>query len=361
VAFATAAGAQQAASGAPNFVNAQVETRPLTGQLGTAISSLAAEESAPLWAGYEVAVIRPANGESRQMCCGNWSSGSGISNCACQLEDRAGDGGSISETKAPGGTLKLEGADTMFVLLRIADHRVEKVRAVTPECRVDAGGLRVVWFGVVKPEDSVAWLAPLVKSSDWADRQSRQPAADALMAIAIEDGAAADAALESFIAPTQPERLRSQTAFWLGSTRGKAGLALLTRLAKDDPSAKVREQVTFALSVSHEPGALEALIHMAHSDPASAVRGQALFWLGQKAGQRAAAEITGAIENDPDTEVKNKAVFALSQLPKDQGVPLLIQVARSNKNREVRKQAMFWLGQSNDPWALAFFEEVLEH
>jgi len=58
--------------------------------------------------------------------------------------------------------------------------------------------------------------------------------------------------------------------------------------------------------------------------------------------------------------VKRKAVFALSQLPKDEGVPLLIDVARNNSNREVRKQAMFWLGQSKDPRAISFFEQVLK-
>lgn len=57
--------------------------------------------------------------------------------------------------------------------------------------------------------------------------------------------------------------------------------------------------------------------------------------------------------------MKTKAVFALSQMPKDEGVPKLIEVAQTNKNREVRKQAMFWLGQSNDPRALAFFEQIL--
>jgi HEAT repeat protein len=89
------------------------------------------------------------------------------------------------------------------------------------------------------------------------------------------------------------------------------------------------------------------------------VRGDALFWFAQRAGEKAAGEITAAIEQDPDTDVKRRAVFALSQLPKDEGVPLLIQTARTNKNPVVRKQAMFWLGQSKDPRALAFFEEIL--
>ena len=58
--------------------------------------------------------------------------------------------------------------------------------------------------------------------------------------------------------------------------------------------------------------------------------------------------------------MKKKAVFALTQLPKDEGVPLLIQVARTNRNPVVRKQAIFWLGQSKDPRALRFFEEILK-
>jgi HEAT repeat protein len=89
------------------------------------------------------------------------------------------------------------------------------------------------------------------------------------------------------------------------------------------------------------------------------VRSQALFWLAQKAGRKAVEAIRDAIREDPETEVKRKAVFALSQLPKDEGIPQLIHVARTNRNPEVRKQAIFWLGQSHDPRALAFIEEIL--
>src|SRR5439155_15823151 len=97
----------------------------------------------------------------------------------------------------------------------------------------------------------------------------------------------------------------------------------------------------------------------AKNDRSTKVRGQALFWLAQKAGREAVAAISGAIENDPDTDVKKKAVFALSQLPRGEGVPKLIDIARTNRNPEVRKQAIFWLGQSHDPRAAQFFEEIL--
>jgi HEAT repeat protein len=88
------------------------------------------------------------------------------------------------------------------------------------------------------------------------------------------------------------------------------------------------------------------------------VRGNALFWVAQRAGDRAVGTITQALD-DPETEIRKKAVFALSQLPKDEGVPKLIEVARSHRDAAVRKQAIFWLGQSRDPRALAFFEQVL--
>jgi HEAT repeat protein len=104
---------------------------------------------------------------------------------------------------------------------------------------------------------------------------------------------------------------------------------------------------------------LTTLVATARDDRSTKVRSQALFWLAQKAGKEAVAVITGAIDNDPDTEVKKKAVFALSQLPRDEGVPKLMDGARNNRNPEVRKQAMFWLGQTHDPRAVKFFEDIL--
>jgi HEAT repeat protein len=69
--------------------------------------------------------------------------------------------------------------------------------------------------------------------------------------------------------------------------------------------------------------------------------------------------IAEAIERDPEVEVKRRAVIALGRLPREEGVPLLIDVARSNRSTALRRQAMQTLGQSNDPRALAFFEQVL--
>ena len=248
--------------------------------------------------------------------------------------------------------------ETAVVLLRAAEGRIGRVRVVSLGCGIDAGGRTLTWVDGVKPAESLALLASLVTST--GETSGRDKVTDsALMAIAVHEGPAADDVLERFLAPSQPERIRKKTAFWMGNMRGRRGYEALDRLVREDPSEKVREQGVFALSQSEVPEAVDAMIRVAQKDASTHVRGQALFWLGQKAGKKAVAAITDAIADDPETEVKKKAVFALSQLPKEEGVPMLIQVAKTNRNPEVRKQAMFWLGQSGDSRALAYFQEVL--
>lgn len=89
-------------------------------------------------------------------------------------------------------------------------------------------------------------------------------------------------------------------------------------------------------------------------------RKNAVFWLSQEASEAATKGLAELAEDDTeDREVREQAVFALSQLPHDEGVPALIRVAKTNKDPEVRKKAIFWLGQSDDPRALALFEEIL--
>jgi HEAT repeat protein len=244
--------------------------------------------------------------------------------------------------------------------VRLESGAPSRVRVFSAECPIDAGGATVHWLNGVRPADSVAVLAALVSGTD-GNRAARRVGDGALAAIAHHADPAAITALDGLLAPGRPPWVREQAAFWMGQTGGTRALDTLIRLAGQDADDHFREHLAFVLSQSAEPRALEALIGMAKRDASRKVRGQALFWLGQKAEKKALAAIEDAIREDPDTDIKKKAVFALSQLPKDEGVPLLIRTARSHSNREVRKQAMFWLGQSEDPRALAFFEEVLTH
>jgi hypothetical protein len=329
--FLIAAMAAATAAQQPPISNANVVTAPAGGGLDSAIQAAINREAGPFWIGYSVPII---DGE-RHSCC--WSEdGRG-----CGLE-----GNRKFTVQTPGGPVKLEGPITATILLRVAEKTVGKVRAFSGDCPLDAGGLTLIWLTDVRPADSVAML---VKRAD--DK--------AVHAIAMHAGPEAGRALEALARSGSGEKIRKSAVFWLANSRGRSGYDVVSSIARNDSSVRVREHAIFALTQSKEPEAIRTILSIAREDQNAHVRGQALFWLAQKASKQAAGAITEAIEGDPDTEVKKKAVFALTQMPAGEGVPMLIHVARNNSNPVVRKQAFFWLGQSKDPRALKFFEEIL--
>ena len=333
--------------------NAKVTTRAVSpGALSAEISRLSVG-AGPLWIGYSQPVV-PGK---RHMCCfefhGKISDVDRLCCGGCNLE-RDGSFTIGDDDRRP---VQLEGQDGLVVLLRAARGHIGKVRALDDACGIDAGGLAFVWLTGVAPEESVAFLASMAPKLE-GENHGDDPAEGALMAVAVTGHPAADSALERLLARGQPRELRQKAAFWVGNSRGERGFELLKKhLADPDPD--FRHHLTFAFSQSPVRGAVDVLIGMAKKDPEGQVRGQALFWLAQKAADRAAEAIQNAIRDDPDEDVKEKAVFALSQLPRGEGVTELIRVARTNRNPEVRKKAVFWLGQSKDPRALAFIEEIL--
>jgi HEAT repeat protein len=340
-------------SSAPKLQNGNLRVQQLSGSLSDTVNRWAARTTKPEWLGYVVAEVQTKHSV------GCWHGGNHGDGCGiCRLEGE-NSGSNIVMQDGDKETVKLEGPRELIVLYRAESEKIGKIRIVSLENSLDAGGLTLVWLHGVQAPESVALLEQFVRSANVETGRPAKIGQGALVAIAQHADPSADRAMELFVAPNEPASLRKETAFWLGEARGAAGLRVLQKMAQSDQSPEVREQVAFALSISPESGALSELIRMAHDDQVPKVRGQALFWLGQKAGERASKAITGSIENDPDTDVKKKAVFALSQMPPDQGVPKLIQVAQTNRNPIVRKEAMFWLGQSGDPQALAFFEKVL--
>jgi len=146
----------------------------------------------------------------------------------------------------------------------------------------------------------------------------------------------------------------------IGTVGAKAAADYLMSLASTLPGRAGRDAI-FPATIADSAVVWPALIRLAKNDERPReTRNQAVFWLGQAAGE-AATEGLDSLSRDSsvDREVQKQVVFALSQRPKDEGIPILIRVAKSHRDPEVRRTAMFWLGQSNDPRAIALFEEVL--
>jgi HEAT repeat protein len=261
-----------AAAQTPSVENGTLDARALTGSLDRELDALVARAADPMWVGYAVATHARGGDNS---C---WSSRDGFARRVLPLDS------------ARDRPVKLEGSDTLYVLYRLADHRVDRIQFSSPECPLDAGGLTIRWLTGVSAAGSLDWL---------------------------------------------------------------------TRFATGDSGRRLQNQAVVAIALHADPAALDRLLSLARTGKDARVRGDALFWVAQRAGAKAMDAVSNAIDNDPDTEVKKKAVFALSQMPKDEGVPKMIEVAQKNRNPEVRRQAMFWLGQSGDPRALQFFEDIL--
>jgi HEAT repeat protein len=327
---------------APKVVNAQFHTEPAGAGLSATVDRFQ-HSNGPLWLGYAVAAVP---GSRFSVCSGD--NGGSMDDGCCgvyRLEDsdntfRSGDEDRVTQT-------------SVDVLVRIDQGTVDKIRFVGAGCRLDAGGLPFTWLTDVHADDSVAWLSGLVKGGE-----NRHPD-QALAAIAMHETGKATAALVGFAGASNPPWLREKAGFWLGAERGHDGLLALEKLSSD-PDPEFRKKLAFDFSVNRDPAAVDDLIHMAKSDADTRVREQAIFWVGQKASKKAVALLKDTVENDPQVEVKKKAVFAISQLPKDEAVPELLHVAQTNSDPAVRKDAMFWLGQTHDPRALAYFEQILE-
>lgn len=265
VAMCVLAAAGTVVAQTPSVVNGTLDVHPLSGDLDRELDGLVARTTDPMWVGYAVAT-NPRGDDG-----GCWSTR---------------DGFAARRT----GPVKLEGNNTLHILYRIADRRVDRIQFTSAECPLDAGGLTVRWITGVSATASIDWLA---------------------------------------------------------------------RFATGESARRLQNQAVVAIALHADPPALDRLLSFARDGKDARLRGDALFWVAQRAGAKAMQTVSNAIDNDPDTDVKKKAVFALSQMPRDEGVPKMIEVARTNRNAEVRRQAMFWLGQSRDPRALTFFEEIL--
>lgn len=339
-AFAAALPAQQ-----PKVSDTQLKTEPVEQNLAATVDRMR-HSNDQLWLGYEV----PALPGLHLSNCSDWSDSSPAEDGCCgeiSLEDEHG-----MHSSSDG-----QAAQNVYVLVRFDKGDPVKVRSVVAGCHLNAGGVPFDWITGVKPEESIALLAGLVNQPP----DDSKTVGGALAAISFHAAPEATHTLEQIASSSESEHTRERAAFWLGVQRGHDGFVALKALEnKSTDDARFREKLAFDFSQNSDPAAEDELLHMAKFDSEAKVREQALFWLAQKAGKRAVGALTDAIQNDPETGVKKKAVFALSQLPKDESIPQLIHVADANSNPAVRKEAFFWLGQSHDPRALAYIEQVLK-
>jgi hypothetical protein len=145
----------------------------------------------------------------------------------------------------------------------------------------------------------------------------------------------------------------------IGTVSAPAASQLMLAIARR--GGKAAEDAIMPATLADSVEVWPDLIRLARTPEASTdVRKAAVFWVGQAVAAAATAGLVEVVGDEAvNRDVRESAVFALSQRPNGEGVPALLATARTDKDGKIRRRAIFWLGQSEDPRALAYFEEVL--
>jgi len=306
------------------LVNAQTDSRS-GAALEREFKALAGAQPQPAWIMWDVPAVRN-------------------SSLSCEF---------VRDSFTSPGVVHLEPPARAVILFRIEGNRVDRIRTLSPDCEIDAGGLPVHWLTDVVPAQSVALLASYVPQHELDANLS-------VTAIAAHADPSADAALGKMLTANQPEWLRRSAASLVASQRGRSGVDAVKTVIENDPSDSVRQSAINGLARNKEPQALDLLIATARNDRNAHIRAQAISGLNRKEGQRVVDTLQAVIANDTDPSVRRRAVDVLGSLPDGAGVPMLIQLVKNSKDPDVRKQAMTRLEATHDSRAQAFFEEVLK-
>ncbi len=232
------------------LINTQVDTRSAaTGLERQFRSLLTAGSSTPAWIGYSVPSVRSFN-------------------LGCEYVSPGG--------RTVPGVVHLEPPQEAIILFRVVGGAVDRVRALSPDCEIDAGGVPVHWLTDVRPAESVVLLGAI-------------DLPEAVMAIAMHADTSADAALERMMGSSQPDAVRRRAVFWMGAARGSRGLEALKQLLATESDSAMRERAISGVAASSAPEAVDLLIATARQDKDVRVRRQAMNAIGRSRDPRARA------------------------------------------------------------------------
>jgi len=214
----------------------------------------------------------------------------------------------------------------------------------------------VFWLGQVRSDRAVPLLEDLLKNSKDNEIKNK-----ALFALSQQSAPRAGQVLRDFAErETEDQELREQAIFWLGQKRSEDNATYLKGLYTRVKTDALKEKIIFSLSQQRNFGNAEWIMKIA-LDPKESIemRKQALFWAGQNGGA-STESFASLYDKMTDSEIKEQLIFVLSQRGRDgKALEKLMDIAKTDKDKELRSKAVFWLGQSRDPRAAKFLEDLI--
>ncbi len=220
----------------PQIQNGRVASRAVT-SLSRDVAALTAQATTPQWIAWQVPMI---DGE-RGLCCTYYWDGmaSPVRGCAMEPTDGHDEPWKAPDFPAPSGPVQLEAGTMLTVFVRLVDKRIERMRVLSDDCPVDAGGREVTWLTNVDGADSVAFLKQLALNEKMdVDVRSRLSSA-AVRGIALHRDASAVTALIDMASVTSPSPFhtatRREAMQGLGQSRDPRALQFLSAIITKEP------------------------------------------------------------------------------------------------------------------------------
>ena len=200
----------------------------------------------------------------------------------------------------------------------------------------DLGGLPLRWLGTSSQEESLAQLAWLYARTPLAEVQAELVAALTLHA----PGSETHEAIAAAVAAAPDEEVRAEAADWLTNQDTPADVALLERLAMEDPSPEVRQEAASGLAEFSDPAAVRALLRLARAAPDPRVRSEAVQRLDESRSDEVVDVLASMAFEDPVAAVRLDAVDVLAGMSTVAARAALRRIASDHPDGVVRQAAI---------------------
>jgi HEAT repeat protein len=270
-------------------------------------------------------------------------------------------------------------------------------------------------LGNVEDDKVFDLLLNLATTSD-----DQEVAKAALRALATHRNQKAKDSIGSLALSAKSPSIRRDAIYFLGERKDDASIDRLISIYDNDPDPEIKKHAIYAMSRSSNPKARQKVMEVARSSSNEDARVQALQWLDDRADEsfidelvkmfqadksakfrrqvisslsqiasqgvpsyapgawnvgaltgwdntstsksreKAAKSLLQLYDAETDEAMKSQFLFAFSQSRSKDAIQKLIQVAKSDASLTIRRKAVSYLGQSRDPEAVKFLEELLK-
>ena len=172
---------------------------------------------------------------------------------------------------APAGPVSLEGGTNLIVLARMIDGQVERLRSLSDDCPIDAGGRTVTWLTGVTPPTACA-----TSRGSAARERAARPArrlATRRVGDRLHRDLAADAILDR-LAASDGQRHAAAGGSSLGRCAARTASPRSSAPRDRARSRSTRGSFVSALAQTRQPGTADALLALARNDPDPKVRAE---------------------------------------------------------------------------------------